>query len=224
MLLIQGLIVKTGCWRTLLLSPAIKVTGHHVQAALGAWWKMEDVLSEASFCLPDLVWRVSLSVVVWPYLEDDPVQNFLQALHDSAQKSCSFSAYLITRYCVMTKHPFPPVTLRAFIYPTPRTINELSLWSRLLVLLCCPVGQWLKTPRKRQTHFPLSVVFHGCLSFAHSYKDNSVRSWECYADDIIQSTFLKGSNIERWSFYPYNISQKILHFHTWTLGGGVLKP
>lgn len=111
MLLIQGLIVKTGCWRTLLLSPAIKVTGHHVQAALGVWWKMEDVLSEASFCLPDLVWRVSLSVVVWPYLKDDPVQNFLQALNDSAQKSCSFSAYLITRYCVMTKHPFPPVIL-----------------------------------------------------------------------------------------------------------------
>lgn len=154
MLLIQGLIVKTGCWRTLLLSPAIKVTGHHVQATLGAWWKMEDVLSEASFCLPDLVWRVSLSVLVWPYLEDDPVQNFLQALHDSAQKSCSFSAYLITRYCVMTKHPFPLVTLRAFLYPTPRTINELSLWSRLLVLLCPSCGPVAKDPKEKANPLP----------------------------------------------------------------------
>lgn len=50
----------------LLENPAIKVTVHHVQTALGAWRKMEDSFSQWDFLLP--AWACLESVSESRYL------------------------------------------------------------------------------------------------------------------------------------------------------------
>lgn len=121
---VQGSALLSGGFR-LLQDPAIKVAVYQVWIAVGARCKMEESLSQRDFLFS-----------AWPHLASISGHRCLTLLQRlpcteppasimwlSTRVPLLLSARMIIRYCVETNQFFLPVTLRTFIYFTPKTIR-----------------------------------------------------------------------------------------------------
>ena len=119
---------------------------------------MENSPFQWSFPFPtDLIW--GLSTDVWPYLEDDPAQSFLQVLHDSARKSLLSPSWHDNYVLCYEQSTLFSVPLRALMYPilgalkssclkqSPEVLSSSHSWQTLLVASATftLVDQWPMT-------------------------------------------------------------------------------